>query len=174
MVLQAILTLGRITSGGCARVLSYNGPSTQGLPETSGDFAINCKSWLLGISLSRSLGMSNGVLKPGVRSSDSSSRKNRVTTSFRPVCGVALDQFASISPWRSLLAVSGCPVAFSICLFAAFVSALFRCSIPPLSLEMIDTCFRVDPYDRIVRAMLLRLLLRVEVRGRSYIGWAEA
>ena len=73
-----------------------------------------------------------------------------------------------------LLAVLGCAVAFSICLFAAFVSALFRCSIPPLSLEMIDTCFRVDPYNRIVRAMLLCLLLRVEVRDWIYISGTEA
>jgi hypothetical protein len=43
------------------------------------------------------------------------------------------------------LAVSGRPVAFSICLFAAFVDALFGCSIPPFSLEMIDPCLRVGP-----------------------------
>ena len=77
-------------------------------------------------------------------------------------------------PCISLLAVSGCPVAFSICFFAAFVSSLFSCSIPPLALEMIDPSFRVDPYNRIVRAMLLCLLLRVEVRDWIYIGRAEA
>jgi hypothetical protein len=73
-------------------------------------------------------------------------------------------QFALFFPRTLLLAVSGCPVAFSICLFAAFVSALFGCSIPSLTLEMIDPCFRVDPNNRIVRAMLLCLLLRVEAR----------
>ena len=70
--------------------------------------------------------------------------------------------------------VSGCAVALSICHFAAFVIALFRCSIPPLSLEMINPCFCVDLYDHIVRAMLLCLLLRAEVRRWIYIGRAEA
>jgi hypothetical protein len=60
---------------------------------------------------------------------------------------------------NSLLAVSGWPVAFSVRFFTAFVSAVFRSSIPALPLEVIDTRFRVHPYNRIVRAMLLCLLL---------------
>jgi len=65
-----------------------------------------------------------------------------------------------------LLTVPGRPVALFISFFSAFVTTLFGSTVPSLPFEMVNTCFRVQPYDGIFRAVLPCFLLCLVVLNR--------
>jgi hypothetical protein len=68
------------------------------------------------------------------------------------------------SDYEELLPIPSSAVALPAGFLLALISALLRRAIPALSFEVIHACFRVHPYHCIIRAMLVRFLLRMKLR----------